>query len=466
MPRQTGDDLDKLEEIIAGFERDASTAEILGAYNEPRPPRRTVQFWLSRLVEAGRIETVGQGRSTRYRAKRGEPTPEAAAKVDAEAEQVVPLTEEGRKVLAYVRQPLAARKPVGYDRSFLDRYRPNESYYLSAEQRAHLAEVGHPAVGEAAAGTYAKQILNRLLIDLSWNSSRLEGNTYSLLDTRRLIDFGQEAEGHGQREAQMILNHKDAIEFLVASAEDIGFNRYPILNLPALLANNLLGDPSAVGRLRQIIVGIDGTTFHPLEIPAIINECFDQLLGTAQAIEDPFEQAFFVMAQLAYLQPFDDVNKRVSRLSANIPLIKGNLTPLAFTDVPGDLYARAMLGVYELNDVSLLRDVFIWAYERSAQRYAAVRQSLGEPDPIRLRYREGLRDVVREIVLGPFDRKAAAERIKAFTQQHVDEKDRDVFVTVAETELLGLHEGNFARYRLRPSEFQDWQKIWDRRSDP
>jgi len=106
----------------------------------------------------------------------------------------------------------------------------------------------------------------------------------------------------------MILNHKDAIELLVANADEIGFNRYTILNLHALLA-----DPSAVGRLRHIIVGIDGSTFHPLEGPGLIEECFDQLIATAAAIDDPFEQAFFMMVQLPYLQPFEDANKQVCR---------------------------------------------------------------------------------------------------------------------------------------------------------
>src|SRR3546814_17093938 len=90
------------------------------------------------------------------------------------------------------------------------------------------------------------------------------------------------------------------------------------------------------------------------------------------------------MVQLPYLQPFDDVNKRVSRLSANIPLIKGNFSPLSFTDVPRGTYTEAILGVYELNRVDLLRDVFIWAYKRSAARYAAVRQSLGAPDTFKI----------------------------------------------------------------------------------
>ena len=194
---------------------------------------------------------------------------------------------------------------------------------------------------DQAAGTYAKQILNRLLIDLSWNSSRLEGNTYSLLDTTRLIELGEAAEGRDRLESQMIVNHKDAIEFLVNDAEDIGFNRYTILNLHGILAQNLLPDPGAPGRLRRMGVGIGKSTFHPLELPQLIEECFNQLLNTAAAIRDPFEQALFAMVQLPYLQPFDDVNKRVSRLSANIPFIKRNLSPLSFIDVPRAIYMDA-----------------------------------------------------------------------------------------------------------------------------
>jgi Fic family protein len=300
-----------------------------------------------------------------------------------------------------------------------------------------------------------------LLIDLSWNSSRLEGNTYSVLDTRRLIEFGQQAEGREQAEAQMILNHKDAIEFLAENAADIGFNRHTILNLHGILANNLLADAGAAGRLRHIGVGIGGSVCHPPETPQLIEECFMHLLATASAIDDPFEQAFFVMVHLPYLQPFDGVNTRVSRLAANIPFIKGNLSPLSFTEVPRDLYTQAMLGVYELNRTELLRDVFLWAYERSAARYTAIQQSLGEPDPFRLRYRDALRTLIGDIVRAGMDRASAATRIAAWTRQHLDEADRDAFQTAAEDELLTLHEGNFARYGLRPKEFSAWQASWD-----
>jgi hypothetical protein len=167
------------------------------------------------------------------------------------------------------------------------------------------------------------------------------------------------------------------------------------------------------------------------------------------------------MVQLPYLQPFEDVNKRVSRLAANIPFIKRNLSPLSFTDVPRALYLDAILGVYELNKVDLLRDVFIWAYERSAVRYAAVRQSVGEPDPFRFRHRAALRQIVGEVIRGRMDKKAAAAHIAAWVEKNgIPEDEREKFRNMAESELVGLHEGNFARYQIRPSEFAAWQESW------
>lgn len=450
-------ELEKIEKAV-GTRPDVTSAELADLLGE-KVPKRTLQYRLKRLVDEGRLIREGDARWARYR------TPDAAphsTQRDVTADQAaITLSRESEEIRAYLRQPVSVRKPVGYNRGFLESYRPGESFYLHGSARAHLAQIGARHAGaHDAAGTYARQILNRLLIDLSWNSSRLEGNTYSLLDTKRLIEFGQEAEGRDRLEAQMILNHKDAIEFLVGNAADIGFNRYTLLNLHGILANNLLADQRAAGRLRHIGVGIDGSVYHPPETPQLIEECFDQVLATAHAIRDPFEQSFFVMVQLPYLQPFDDVNKRVSRMAANIPFIRTNLSPLAFTDVPRDLYSHAILGVYELNRIELLRDVFTWAYERSALRYAAVRQSLGEPDPFRLRYRDALRKVVGEVVQGGMNRKAAAAHVASWAEANVQDGDRKAFLEVAENELLGLHEGNFARYAIRPGEFAVWQDVW------
>jgi hypothetical protein len=456
-------DLETIEAVVRRHPEGLTVQEIADAL-VVAPPRRTLQYRLKSLVSGKRLIARGKGPAVRYFTPAAAESELPRAEVRSEREPPLRLTKEGDEIRAHVRKPTGKRTPAGYDRAFLDSYRPNESFYLSPAERKHLRDLGTPKIAPQPAGTYARQILNRLLIDLSWNSSRLEGNTYSLLDTRRLIDFGEEAQGKQRAEAQMILNHKDAIEFLTASPDDIGFNRYTVLNLHALLANNLLPDPMAAGRLRHIGVGITGSVFHPLEVPQLVEECFDQVLATAAAIADPFEQALFVMVQIPYLQPFDDVNKRVSRLSANIPLIKQNLSPLSFTDVPRDTYTEAMLGVYEMRRVALLRDVFIWAYERSADRYAAVRQSLGEPDPFRLRHRAALREIIAAIVQGRMGKKAAVGHIGAWTRAHIEPAEREQFRALVEDELLGLHEGNFARYQIRPAEFAAWREAWNIRA--
>lgn len=452
-------------EAVRGHQGGASLREVANAM-ALAPAMRTLQYRLKYLVDTGGLVKVGEGRWAKYSLPAAQASAPAAhpARAEAEDEIAVPLSTESAEIRQYLSQSLAARKPVGYNRQFLDSYRPNESFYLSRAERVRLAGIGNPNFEAEAAGTYAKQILTRLLIDLSWNSSRLEGNTYSLLDTRRLIEFGQEAKGRDRLEAQMIVNHKEAIEFLVGSADEIGFNRYTILNLHGILAQNLLPDEGAAGRLRRIAVGIEKSTFHPLEVPQLIEECFNQLLADAAAIEDPFEQAFFLMVQLPYLQPFDDVNKRVSRLAANIPFIKHNLSPLSFTDVSRSLYTQAILGVYELNKVDLLKDVFIWAYERSAQQYAAVRQSLGEPDPFRLKHSAVLRQVVSEIVRGQMNRTAASAYIASWVDKNIVADEQEPFRELAEAQLLNLHEGNFARYQIRPSEFATWKAVWSPKS--
>ena len=319
--------------------------------------------------------------------------------------------------------------------------------------RKRLAEVGQVGITDLPAGTYLRQILDRLLIDLAWNSSRLEGNTYSLLETQRLLELGESAEGKATQEAQMILNHKAAIEMLADPTEEIGFNRYTICNLHALLSDNLMSDPAACGSIRSRPVGISGTVFHPLEVPQQIEENFLLILTKASSIENPFEAAFFVMVQLPYLQTFEDVNKRVSRLAANIPMVRHNFCPLSFVDVEADDYLNALIGVYELQRIEYLRDVFVWAYARSAQRYNAVRQSLGDPDPFRLKYRSQLGRFVREVVQAAHSEAKADEWLSQHAATEIPEEDRAKFIETVEVELLSLHEGNIARYRLRPSEF-------------
>jgi hypothetical protein len=427
--------------------------------------RRTLQRRLAELVARKDISAAGQGKATVYCALITvglDAVPTAGfvsgAAVDAaDIENYVPVSAESRDILGYLRRPVQRRTPVGYDREFLEAYHPNQSFYLPQEVRDHLHYIGRSPDGDRPAGTYARDILARLLIDLSWASSRLEGNTYTRLDTQNLIELGQAAAGKDRREAQMILNHKAAIELLVEQAEDIGFNPFTFFNLHALLSENLLADPTESGRLRNRIVEVSGTVFHPLGIPQQIEQYFRMILEKVAMIDDPFEQAFFVMVHVPYLQPFVDVNKRVSRLGANISLIRNNLCPLSFIDVPERAYVEGTLGVYEMTHIELLRDVFVWAYERSTQRYLAMRETAAEPDPMRLRYREALIDVVGEIVRG--QQRPSAAVVRSIAEPRVPGEDLQRVTELAIEDLQHLHEGNISRYRLRLLDYRAWQAL-------
>ncbi len=206
MPRNVRrNDLDLVVDIVRQSTDGARRSDIAKALKDV--PQRTLQYWLKTLVDDQRLTQEGKGPAARYLLRgaivKPEETvaPQAGSDEEKPDETVVPLSAESKKIRDYLREPSAARKAVGYNREFLDSYRPNTTFYLTQKERAHLAEVGKMQTGVEAAGTYAKQILNRLLIDLSWNSSRLEGNTYSLLDTRRLIEFGEEAQDRNRLEA-------------------------------------------------------------------------------------------------------------------------------------------------------------------------------------------------------------------------------------------------------------------------
>ena len=424
--------------------------------------RRTLLRRLAVLHDMDRIALVGEKKGRIYQPVRQDAVV-AAEGVVASAivgtptvELYVPLSPESGEIRAYVRQPRQMRTPVGYNQSFLEAYYPNETFYLPLELREQLHQIGTPPDDERPAGTFARDILNRLLIDLSWASSRLEGNTYSRLDTQRLIDFGQAAEGKDPLETQMILNHKAAIELLVNEADLVDFAPYTIYSLHALLSDGLLADRSACGRIRHRPVDVGGSVYLPMAMPKRLEELFKIILTMAKEIRDPFEQAFFVMVHLPYLQPFEDVNKRVSRLAANIPLIRHNLCPLSFIDVPERAYVEAMLGVYELNRIELLRDVFVWAYERSCQQYLAIRQELVPPDTFRLRYRQALSAAVKAIVLQ--QQAPTIETVSAVIPSAVAEEDYDKFVKLVFEEFETLHEGNAIRFGIRPLEFTVWQE--------
>lgn len=452
---------EELDRLAARFRRSHAgfgLEEVL-RQSPPGTARRTLQRRLATLIAQRRIETVGTGRGLRYQIASSLPSVAPMVRQPTLAyglgDAYGPLSPEGAAVRALVRGPRQLRQPVTYQLEFLEAYDPNRTFYLPDTLRAQLHSMGQSPSLPAPAGTFARDILARLTIDLSWASSRLEGNTYSRLDTERLVAFGEAAAGKDVLETQMILNHKAAIEFLVGDPAQAVVTRETVIALHALLSDGLMADPLASGALRRRAVEISGSVYLPLAVPQKIEELFGIVLTMAAEINDPFEQAFFLMVHIPYLQPFEDVNKRVSRLAANIPFIRCNLAPLSFIDVPQDAYIEAMLGIYEQNRVELLRDVFLWAYERSCRQYVAVQRQLVPPDTFRLRYRKELAATVRAIVQGRRD--AGAATVNTLMPAGVATADQTRFVSLVEGEFASLHAGNAVRFGLRPLEFEAWR---------
>jgi hypothetical protein len=399
----------------------------------PKGSETTIWRALSRLVNEGRLEVSGKARATGYA-----------------------IAGSGI-VRAHLATPYNRRQPVIYRPEFLDAYVPNKSFYLSPLDRARLHEAGQPVGVSIEAGTYARRILERLLVDLSWASSRMEGNTYDILQTEKLIRFGEEAAGKDRKEALMILNHKEAIEFIVNSLDEITLRRVDLFAIHSLLSDGLLVDPGMAGRLRANAVGISHSSYRPLDDAVAIDEEFDVLLGKAVEIADPFEQSFFLLVHIPYLQAFVAVNKRTSRVASNIPLLKADLAPMSFLTMDDGDYIDGLIGVYELNNVALLRDVYVDAYLASADKYRFLRAEVDTPDKAALVYRDFVREAVRRCVL-VFHGVRPDDLMTMAANANIPLEDRKTVVAYVAAQVRGLHEGNVIRYRLRPEDLDELQR--------
>lgn len=443
--------------VIAGYLTDRAAAgnprvgagEIAVHVGAPRP---TVNRYLSKLVAAGELIREGRGPGTTYR--RAKPV----TQLDVVAEQVnasdsVHATVSpswSSQALALREQlgaPLGTRTPVTYERRFVDDYQPNRSSLLPPTLAAALFAGGRMQ-GQQPAGTYARKVLEHLLIDLSWYSSRLEGNRKSLLDTRELFIKGRSATDDA--DATMLLNHKDAIEFMVDAVPTYGITVPVVRNLHSILMQGLLANSESLGAVRKTVVNISDTVYLPTQVPSLLEEMLGHVVEKARNIKNPVEAAFFLWVNLAYLQPFEDGNKRTSRLGANLPLMLSNCAPLSFLDVEPTDYVMAMLGVYERLDSTLAIELFAWTYRRSIPKYRTILESMGEPNPFRVKYREQLGEAIRQMVAmdTPF-----ADAVAALA---VPEADQRPFQELLREELRHLEPYNCARYRLAIGKTEEW----------
>jgi hypothetical protein len=202
------------------------------------------------------------------------------------------------------------------------------------------------------------------------------------------------------------------------------------------------------GRLRRMPAGITHSSYQPLEDQYEIEEEFNILVAKAVAISDPFEQSFFLLVQIPYLQAFDDVNKRTSRVASNVPLLKADLAPMSFMTMDDGAYIDALIGIYELNNVALLREVYLDAYMASAENYRTLRAEVDSPEKAALAYRKFVREAVRCCVL-EWKEFRADDVMAMAAAAGIPEEDRDSVVEYAGQEFAGLHEGNAIRYRLK-----------------
>jgi len=404
------------------------------------------------MVAAGDLVKEGSGPAVGYRLAhpltlRAHVTERLDAKDSARASVSPAWSPEASDLRAQLEAPLGTRLPVTYQRSFVDDYQPNQTFLLPAGMADSLFAQGR-AQGQQPAGTYARKVLEQLLIDLSWHSSRLEGNRKSFLDTRELFAKGRSSSD--DLDATMLLNHKDAIEFIVDAVPEYGIAAPVVRNVQSLLMQGLLANPASLGAIRTTVVNISDTVYVPTQVPSLLEEMFDKVILKARSTKNPVEAAFFLWVNLAYLQPFEDGNKRTSRLSANLPLMLANCAPLSFIDVEPHDYAMGMLGVYERLDVKLAVELFEWTYQRSIRKYKVVVESMEAPNQFRAKCRELLGDAIRQIVSSRTPVK------EAVAQLSVPEADAESFEALLLEELLHLQPYNCARYRLTIAKTQEW----------
>lgn len=211
-----------------------------------------------------------------------------------------------------------------------------------------------------------KKEMERLAIDLSWKSSQIEGNTYSLLETERLLMERETAQGKSLEEAKMLLNHKDALDYIVQNPHYLAsLTVTKIENIHSILIQDL----NVVRNIRTRRVGITGTNYRPLDNEFQIREALEGMCELVNRSENAFDKALLSLVLISYIQPFNDGNKRTARIVSNAELIANGHCPISFRTVDSIDYKKAMLLFYEQNNISVFKRIFIDQFEFAVSAY-------------------------------------------------------------------------------------------------
>ncbi len=239
---------------------------------------------------------------------------------------------------------------------------------FTEQERVFLASLQNKYeinIGQLSESEYLKE-LERLAIDLSWKSSQIEGNTYSLLETERLLKEKETAAGKTKDDAVMLLNHKEALDFIIHEpAHLVPITISGIEDIHSILIKDL-----GVSRnIRQRRVGISGTNYQPLDNAFQIEEALREMCQLINDKDDVFEKALLILVLISYIQPFADGNKRTARIISNAILMSNNYCPISFRTIDSIEYKKAMLLFYEQNNISVFKKIFISQFEFAVNTY-------------------------------------------------------------------------------------------------
>lgn len=301
-------------------------------------------------IKAGDIVAEGKARATRYRL-----SPQAQLLMPLNLDTYFALEVDERQVHSSYNFELI-NGLLAETRLFSDK----ELAHLDA-----LQEEFRQHISELTDNEYRKE-MERLGIDLSWKSSQIEGNTYTLLETERLLRESKTAEGKSKEEAVMLLNHKDALSFILDNPDYLKeLTVSHIEDIHQLLTKDLSIDKG----LRRHRVGITGTNYHPLDNEFQIREAMREACELINSKSNIFEKALLTLVLLSYIQPFSDGNKRTARITSNAILIANDYCPLSFRSVDSIDYKKAMLIFYEQNSLYAFKQIFMEQFEFAVKEY-------------------------------------------------------------------------------------------------
>lgn len=316
----------------------ANRAKIMAGLMEA-PSDSTMKRLLSAAAKEGNVETVGRGPATKYRL-----TPQAHVTMPLDLATYFDKDIDERVV----------QESFNFDliREVLPKveiFTKEELEVLNAAQKEFKKNT------EGMTDLEYRKEMERLGVDLSWKSSQIEGNTYSLLETERLLKDKQTASGKTKDEAIMLLNHRDALDFVLDVPDYLKeLSVHRIEDIHSILTKELEVDRN----IRHRRVGITGTNYRPLDNEFQIREALEDTCTLVNGKDNVFEKALLTLVLLSYIQAFVDGNKRTARITSNGILIANGYCPISFRTVDSIDYKKAMIMFYEQNNIAAFKKIF------------------------------------------------------------------------------------------------------------